>query len=158
VISTGDKYLRIGHLSFSEFLCDSQRCPEQYCIDQGRESQKLAMACFRVMREGLRFNICNLKTSHLLNYEVKDLSWRIEKNIPMPLLYSCQFWTAHVQETMVDLDSAQILMDEVRGLLYYRLLFWLEVMSLAKEVAMANISLLTVARWIQVSSHFTGII
>jgi hypothetical protein len=155
MISIRDKHLRISHISFSEFLCDRQRCPEQFCIDRGRESQKLAMACFRLMREGLRFNICNLKTSYLLNDEVMDLLQRIETNIPMPLLYSCQFWTTHVLETTINLHNHGSLMQEIKDFMYHRLLFWLEVMSLTKEVASANTSLLTVARWIQVSSCFT---
>jgi hypothetical protein len=68
-----DKRLQISHLSFSEFLCDQGQFPGQFFIDQGKESQNLAMACFRLMKERLMFNICNLETSHLLNDDVKDL-------------------------------------------------------------------------------------
>jgi hypothetical protein len=42
------------------------------------------------------------------------------------------------------------LMRELEEFLYTRLLFWLEVMSLANEVAAGNISLLTVAPLIPV--------
>jgi hypothetical protein len=41
-------------------------------------------------------------------------------------------------------------MRELEEFLYTRLLFWLEVMSLANEVAAGNISLLTVAPLIPV--------
>jgi len=50
-----DKCLQISHLSFSEFLCDQGRCPKQFFIDRGKESQNLAMACFRLMKERLTF-------------------------------------------------------------------------------------------------------
>jgi NACHT domain len=154
MISIQHNRLCIGHISFSDFLFDCKRCPEPFCIDWSRENQKFAMACFRLMREGLRFNICDLKTSHLLNDDVEDLSQKIETNIPMVLSYSCQFWTAHVLETTVTMDSYGSLVKEVNDFMYHHLLFWLEVMSLIKEVRTANISLLTVARWIQVSRHF----
>ena len=156
MISIGDKHLRIGHLSFGEFLCDRQRCPEQFYIDRGAESQNIAMACFRLMREGLHFNICDLETSHLLNSEVKDLPQRIETNIPKSLLYSCRFWVAHIQEIAIDMGACGSLMNEVKDFMHQRLIFWLEVMTLIKEVATANILLLTVARWIQVSTFFIG--
>ena len=43
---------------------------------------------------------------------------------------------------------------EVQDFLYYRLLFWpFKVMSLKREVSVANIMLLTVASWADVSSH-----
>jgi hypothetical protein len=150
VVSIGDtdKCVRIGHLSFTEFLCNQQRCPEQYCINQDLESQKLAMACFRLMKDGLKFNICDLGSSHLLNDEVKDLSQRIETNISAALLYSCRFWAAHLRDITI---NSEVLMKEVEDFFHNRLLFWLEVMSLKKEIAAANIALLTVASWIKVS-------
>jgi hypothetical protein len=156
VISIGeeDDHLRIGHLSFSEFLCDPQRCPALFLINKPRQSQKLAMACFRVMKEGLKFNICNLESSHLLNNEVTDLSRRTEKNISTTLLYSCRFWVAHLRDTAeIDLDCRGILIKEVEDFLYSRLLFWLEVLSLKEETVVANIALWTLASWIQVSKE-----
>lgn len=153
VISSGeDKRLRVSHLSFREFLCDPDRCPKEFCINSGGGSQKLSMACFRVMRGGLRFNICDLETSHLPNDEVPDLPQRIEKNISAPLIYSCRFWGAHLVDTPINQDSQDIFRNEVKEFFYIRFLFWLEVMSLNKEVASANISLLVAAHRIQVSA------
>lgn len=39
------------NLSFSDFLCDSERCPEQLLIDHSKGIQTLAMACFRLMKD-----------------------------------------------------------------------------------------------------------
>jgi hypothetical protein len=153
VISIGaDKRVRISHLSFSEFLCDPAQCPKPFYIDQKVESQRFTMACFQLMRDGLRFNICDLETSHLFNNEVKDLSQRIENKVGRPLLYACRFWASHVQSTMANEYNRFSLMKEVEEFLYTRLLFWLEVMSLVDEIAAANISLLTVAPQIAVSN------
>jgi hypothetical protein len=48
-------------------------------------------------------------------------------------------------------DTHTAVIKEVKDFLYVRLLFWLEVMSLKKEVSVANVALLTLAYWIQVS-------
>ena len=151
-ITGTQKYLRIGHLSFSEFLCDRQRCPKEFYIDLGTESQKLATACFRLMKLGLMFNICELETSHYCNDDIEDLPQRITKKISMPLLYACRFWAAHLLDTPGVHDS---LLHDVEDFLHIRLLFWLEVMSLMREVSVANIALLTVAPWFQVSIIIT---
>jgi hypothetical protein len=53
VISTGmDGQLRISHLTFSEYLCESDRCPGQFRVGR-KEKHTFAMACFRVMRDEL---------------------------------------------------------------------------------------------------------
>ena len=148
-----DKRLRICHLSFSEFLCDHERCPEQFFIDRGKESQSLALACFRLMKHGLKFNICNLETSHIFNDKVKDLPSRIKTNIPAPLLYSCSFWATHLRDTTIGRDGHETLMTAVKDFLHVRFLYWLEVMSLTKQVSAANIALLTAAPWIEASGY-----
>jgi len=160
VISSGgaDKRLRIGHMSFSEFLCDRKRCPQQFFIDGGKQSRNLTMACFRLMKDRLRFNICNLETSHLFNHNVQDLPVRIKTNIPFPLLYSCRFWAAHLRDTMTNQDDHGTLMREVKDFLHVRLLYWLEVMSLTEGVSAANVALLTAVRWIEVSSFLIIVI
>lgn len=146
-----DESIQIGHLSFSEFLCDRERCPPEFFINRDQQSQKLALSCFRLMKHGLKFNICDLKTSHLLNDEVEDLSQKTETHISTALLYSCRFWAAHLRGTKFQSDIHTAVIEEIKDFLYVRLLFWLEVMSLKKEVSAANVALLTLAYWIQVS-------
>jgi NACHT domain len=152
VISVGplDNRLRIGHLSFSEFLCDRKRCPEAFFIDREKESQEIAMACFERMKEKLKFNICGLETSHLLNDEVENLPEQIAKNIPGSLSYSCRFWAIHLGDTANTKDDHDKLLPEVRDFLEHRFLYWLEVMSFVKEVLTANTALLAAIPWIDV--------
>jgi len=89
ILSIG--YDSINHLSFAEFMCDPHRCPEQFYINRSKESDKMLMTCFRQMKDGLKFNICNLETSHVLNRDIGDLSEQITSNISRPVLYSCHF-------------------------------------------------------------------
>jgi hypothetical protein len=149
-----DKRIQICHLSFSEFLCDHKRCPREFFIDRGKESQNLAMAVFRLMKQMLKFNICNLETSYLLNDDVQHLPWRIKTYIPPPLLYSCSFWAAHLRDTSINEDCRGTLLTEVKDFLHVRFLYWLEVMSLTKQVQAANVALLTAVSWIDVRDCF----
>ena len=110
------------------------------------------------MKDGLKFNICDLETSHLFNDQVKDLAHRIKTKISTPLLYSCQFWAAHFLDTPIVQDGQEMLMDEMMDFIYHYFLFWLEVMSLNTEVAAANIAILSVAHHIQLSNYFNIIV
>jgi hypothetical protein len=156
-----DQCLRIGHLSFTQFICNSERGSKPdlkwFVIDRDTGSQELAMACFRLMEDGLQFNICGLQSSDLLNDEVVDLSQRIEKYISSTLFYSCRFWAAHLLDATIELDGHghKTLMKEVEDFFCARALFWLEVMSLKKKVAEANIALLTASTRIRVRDFFT---
>ena len=152
VISVGsDSGIRIRHLSFAEFMCDPHRCPQRFYIDRFEGSHNISRACFRLMKKCLKFNICDLETSYLPNKDVKDLSRRIMRNIGHPLIYSCRFWAAHIRDTPTDLAKNMDLIADVRDFFQSCFLYWLEVMSLTEEVVAANIALLGVARWIQVS-------
>jgi hypothetical protein len=92
MISIGsDSGICIRHLSFVEFMCDPHRCPQRFYIDHFKGRHDMSMACLRLMKKCLKFNICDLETSYLLNKHVEDLSRRITRNIGHPLIYSCRF-------------------------------------------------------------------
>jgi hypothetical protein len=152
VISVGhDTRIRVNHLSFVEFMCDARRCPPQFYIDPNKGSQSMSTACFRLMKDGLKFNICDLETSHLPNKCVDDLSERIMKNVHPPLLYSCRFWAAHIGDVPNDQEQSATLLALIKDFILLRFLYWLEIMSVTEDVAAANITLLAAAGWVQVS-------
>jgi hypothetical protein len=151
LIGNTDERVYFGHLSFSEFLCDPKRCPGQFFIDREKDSRQLAEACLRLMKDGLKFNICDLETSHVLNKNLPErISKQIETAIPPPLSYSCRFWAVHLQDTTIYEDGSDPLIEEVEDFLHVRLLYWLEIMSLIEEVSGANTALLTVVSCVQV--------
>jgi hypothetical protein len=155
VISVGRDFgIRINHLSFAEFICDPHKCPQQFYIARRKGSHKMSMRCFQLMKDGLKFNICNLETSHLSNRNMDDLSERIARTIRRPLLYSCGFWAAHIRDTPTNLLENDALIIAIRDFFQSRFLYWLEVMSVTEKVAAANIALLAAAVWIQVSELF----
>ena len=157
VISVGSDsgIIRIRHLSFAEFMCDPHRCPQRFYIDRSKGSHNISRACFRLMKKCLKFNICELETSYLPNKDVKDLSRRIMRNIGHPLIYSCRFWAAHIRDTPTEPTENVDLIADISDFFQSCFLYWLEVMSLTEEIVAANIALLGVAGWIQVSELST---
>jgi len=148
VIARGDDgLLHLRHLSFIEFLQDVKRCP-QFFIGQHR--QNLALLCLRLMNQELRFNICGWETSHCRNDDMKQSNL-----IPAYLSYSCRFWAEHLQDNH-DQRDRRILLKEMRDFLHNRLLFWLEVLSLNKEMPVAQLALLTAISWLGVSVYHVG--
>jgi hypothetical protein len=133
------------HKSFFEFIT-GQHADSCFRIKENLESTELALACFRVMKSELRFDICQLETSHLRNEDFPNLASRIQQNISKHLSYSCRFWSNHLK----DAASEDRVFAEVRDFLYSRILHWLEVLSLIKEVPTAVGSLVSATQWVQV--------
>ena len=86
------------HTSFYEFLTEKSRS-EKFFVDVSLVQRDIAFASLRVMKHGLRFNICFLEKPYLPNFSVPDLEKRVKEFIPAELLYSCHFWHTHVQVT-----------------------------------------------------------
>lgn len=155
VISTGhtDRCLRIVHLSFSHFVCDPKQCPAAFFIDKDKESSKLALRCFQLMKSGLKFNICDIESSFTWNHEISPET--LDQKISRPLQYACNFWASHLQDTSLQADHNHCLIAKLEEFYYHNLLYWLEAMSLMSKVAWANATLLTVAKQTNVSIYFT---
>jgi hypothetical protein len=102
------------------------------------------------MSDGLKFNICHIGTSHLLNDEVPELPSHIVHAITGALSYACRFWWLHLSEiSHVDRDQYTLLLD-IKTFLHDRFLYWLEVLSLIKEVPSAVKALDYVTEWAKV--------
>jgi len=136
------------HASFYDFLLDKTRSGE-FFIDEADVQHELALASLCVMQDGLRFNICGLETSYLRNSAVADLATKIEKKIPLHLLYSCRFWATHLYDSTFDTDLAKHVMVFVTG---EKILFWMEVLGVCKCIGEADRALTIAEKWLQVSS------
>jgi hypothetical protein len=137
------------HASFADYLTDAHRCGSQpWFIDVSAHHELLALGCFQIMKAKLKFNICDLDTSYISNDNVHDLNARVQDHIPIYLSYACRFWADHLQETKF---TPMALLD-VDDFLSHQLLFWLEVLSLVKEIYIASPALLSTANWALVSA------
>jgi hypothetical protein len=85
-IQNADGRIYTSHLSFCEFVCDPGRCDPTFVVDSVVHSQNMTLACLRIMESGLRFNICDLETSHMRNDDL-DLGTRIKNSVFPRLSY-----------------------------------------------------------------------
>ena len=121
------------HASFADFifsqarsgsvLHSDSRVVDMHC-EEAIVHARLARSCFRIMKCQLRFNICDLSSSFLLDSEVPDLKQRIQANIGDSLRYSCLHWAHHLAQTSSDERT------EIREFLQLKVLFWIEAMNL----------------------------
>ena len=94
VLDTGD-LLRFTHQSFVDFLMTSEGCHPPFLFHMANQSSTLLLASLHVMKNELRFNICQLETSHAVHDDIPDLELRVHDAIPPHLQYACCFWTDH---------------------------------------------------------------
>jgi hypothetical protein len=129
---------RILHASCSDYLTDNRRSGKNpWFIDPAITCVRLALGCLRVLKNELRFNICGLEDSHLLNADVESLQDRFDTHVSPQLAYASQFWAAHLYDT----DAEDEVVSEVGHLMRNKFLYWLEVLSLSRQVPAATESL-----------------
>ncbi|KAH7339070.1 hypothetical protein B0J17DRAFT_717490 [Rhizoctonia solani] len=131
------------HASFPDFMLSSDRSKSFFC-DIVAHSQLLAERCFVVMKEQLRFNICELESSFVPNNKVDNLKERIEQKISPTLAYACRYWGSHLAFAPKSEGFPGMLEEFVSD----RLLFWMEVLSLRREMAMGLETLVKAKQWL----------
>ncbi|KIM90604.1 hypothetical protein PILCRDRAFT_1868 [Piloderma croceum F 1598] len=117
-VNQEDVPVRALHASFLDFLSDESRS-KSYYVSPSQHNSSLALSSLRVMKSGLRFNICGLETSHCRNTDVLDLTTRIKKNI----------------------------LPHLSDFFHHRFLYWLEVLSLIKGINLAAKILRSILEW-----------
>lgn len=152
VISVPDdatKPVRLFHLSFRDFLLDPKIKieDEQFWVDEKKKHSEITLQCLRVMREGLRKNLCKLEYDGTQRTEIDQCL--IDESIPPELRYSCRYWVQHLKQCKDPMEK----MDYVFSFLQEHFLYWMEAMSilgLASElVGMVE----TTRQLIPVSNH-----
>ena len=127
VIDSGST-LRFHHRSFEDSLLHpsfSQCLGELSAIqDRDLHERQLAALCLNSMISSeLHFNICNLESSNIRNVDIPATA----KSAISPLVsYSSLFWADHLVQT----QCKEILVEAVKFIMYEKLLFWIEVMSI----------------------------
>ncbi|KAG9079915.1 hypothetical protein FRC06_007322, partial [Ceratobasidium sp. 370] len=142
--------VRVLHQSFSDYMMGDD-CPEAYRTDIAIQNAGLAASCLQVMLRDLRFNICGLESSCMMNRDVRDLQSRIERMISLELSYSCLYWINHLVASVFATISPGILELLDKFLLGAHLLYWIEVASLTKELYSITDGLHQFMNWINVS-------
>ena len=116
--------ITIYHTSFYDYLISCEG--EPWHVDPSVQRAYIASKCFERMGDLLKYNICNIPSSSVLNADVPDIDNRVTQCIPQFLKYICCNWIHHLQ----DVSYSQHLYSQLRLFVYNQLLFWFEVLSL----------------------------
>lgn len=150
-VSEGSDAVSTLHASFPDYMFDQSRSDRFHC-DEHQHNEFLARCCFEVMKEKLRFNICNLESSFMLDEHVPRLDERVEEVISPILFYACRYWSEHLRRTPASRGLSNMLTE----FLTQRLLFWMEVLNLRKCIAHGATILLQAQNWLSVSKTNQG--
>ena len=127
--------IRARHLSVIEFLT-SPTCPPEFRVDIQEANAQLGHRCLITMAKELKFNICNLETSCVLNADIRNLDDRVQEKISDALQYSSMYWSSHLCVDSAP-ASEQVYEQLNTFLMGVQLLYWLEVLSLMGKVPVA---------------------
>ncbi|KDR70900.1 hypothetical protein GALMADRAFT_144370 [Galerina marginata CBS 339.88] len=86
------------HKSFPDFFFDQNQSKTYWC-DRAEHHQRLMASCFRVMKEGLQFNIANIKSSFVFDCDNTTLLDAVTNKISSTLSCTCQNWDQHFFST-----------------------------------------------------------
>jgi len=138
-----DPGIRTLHASFGDYMFD--RAAKQIQITPGFGHDHLARGCLRRLgRNDLCFNISRSRSSFEPNPDDMP-DW-----IPPSLLYACLHWAHHLDKASDCLVSG----EEVGRVFRQKLLFWLEVLSVIKELGVASGLLLIAASVVSLVIYF----
>ncbi|KAG8796397.1 hypothetical protein FRC12_024573 [Ceratobasidium sp. 428] len=147
--------VRVLHQSFSDYMMEED-CPQEYRVNVVDQNAELAASSLDIMLQGLRFNICNLEDSCIMNRDIPDLQGRISRSIKPELLYGCIYWSTHLIQQPFNLTSRST-MQLLDQLLHGKhILFWIEVLSLVGELHAASATMTQLIDWLDDSeSNYT---
>jgi len=136
--------LRFHHPSFKNFLLSPsfpQQHPELSDIqNRVHQERQLTVLCLKTLASSkLHFNMCSLESSIVRNVDIQATA---ETTISPLVSYSCQYWADHLAHT-----SDETSMEAVNFVMYEKLLFWLEAMSLSGKTYEATLILKRALSW-----------
>ena len=139
--------IRVFHKSFPEFLIDLERCKDsRFFISPSVHHKEILLLCLSLMKGRLKRNICNLNDYTILS-GVGDISTHQKEHIGDALEYACQFWVKH----LVEVPSSGYGVEEVHKAIdeFFTtcLLFWIEVLSLTKNLGIGVHALNNIQQW-----------
>ena len=143
--------VRIFHKSFPDFLTDSGRCTDKrFFVEPSVYHREILLSCLRVMKVGLKRNICQLDDYAFLK-DVEDISTRKATYIGGALGYACRFWTDHLASTTTSTTSGSHDIEEVdkaiNEFFTTSLLFWIEVLSLTGNLDVGVYAMNRIEEW-----------
>lgn len=147
-VSADSSPVRALHTSFRDFLFSAERSGI-YHVDVASHEELIAKSCMSILNAELKFNICDLPSSHDLAKDIDpdDFMARMDTHIPQYLLYCSRFWSDHVTSTHFTAELGALL----RTFTEKQFLYWLELLGLMRDVHGAGNNMKLVREWVKVS-------
>ncbi|KAI0129857.1 hypothetical protein BJ170DRAFT_578437 [Xylariales sp. AK1849] len=123
VPSSSKQPIRLLHLSFRDFLVDSERRADPFWIDEREAHRHLAAQCLRIMHSSLKTDICGVRAPGTLLSSIAPEE--VNRKLPSEVQYACRFWSYHLREAGTSVMDE----DAVWGFLSADFLHWLEALS-----------------------------
>ncbi|GAB1524351.1 hypothetical protein RhiTH_007504 [Rhizoctonia solani] len=131
------------HASFPDFMLSKDRSKGLWC-ERGKRHAEMAKICLELIGKAKpQFNICGLPSSHLLDSEVDGLDARIRNSISQGLSYACRHWSTHLGFA----EYRDEFVGSVHDFLSSRLLLWMEIMNLTKQIHYGTTMIQSVEKW-----------
>jgi len=129
--SDRDYPVRLLHLSFRDFLLDSEKRENWFWVDGTKTHEVIAAKCIERMsrQNGLRENMCGLEFPGMLRSEIDKKT--LHDCLSPDVRYACQYWVHHLNEGKRNIRDQ----DEVHIFLRQHLLHWLEALSLMGKMS-----------------------
>lgn len=127
------------HTSFRDFLSDPVHAGV-FLVDHTVANKQMSLATLQCLNRDLHFNMGILGTSYLQSIMQVDL--------PKHIIYSSRFWADHVSHVTLSFEVP----EKVKIFLHSNFLYWLEVLSLTGNMAVA-IPSLSIANQVSRSLH-----
>ena len=141
------------HKSFPDFLMDPKRCRDKrFFVEPSVHHAEIVLSCLSLMKERLKRNICELDDYAVLS-EVKDLSFRWKDYIGDALKYACHFWTKHLLKIPESSSYIEKVQKAINDFFTSNLLFWIEVLSLTRNLDIGVHALNDIQQWHMLVSH-----
>ncbi|KZS91178.1 WD40 repeat-like protein, partial [Sistotremastrum niveocremeum HHB9708] len=129
------------HKSFTDFLIDQNRSLD-YHISKPDHYSSLLRDCLSEMAKNLRFNICGIDSSYVVQDGVKPI-------LSPQLRYACRFWAEH----LVDIPYDSSIAANIKTFFGTSLLDWFQVLNyIGYDDPLYDLVALTI-RWSQVNSR-----
>jgi hypothetical protein len=146
--------IHIFHQSFPEYVTDRDRCKDtNFYISTSDHQAQMAYRCLQIMNSQLKYDICSIGDSSLLNAEVAGLESRVEASMSAELQYACRYWIAHM--SFVSRADDKVI-QQLETFCRKHLLHWLEALSLLGHLRVAVEGLPPILVWLKVSTHHSA--
>lgn len=144
------------HASFPDFIFDCNRAnftvsSENFSFwcDETVHHSLLTRSCFRIMQDGLKFNIGGIPSPFQFDSDHSShLSAQIDRNITAALRYSSCHWIFHLPLSME--TDTDYFCRSISDFLQLRVLFWIEAMNLLGFCKKCTLILRTAHEWLMV--------